>query len=160
MHKVWVSGPVFHVEWLFGNGINYILTGKPDFPCFALQINVCITEEKRKGKNAININRHDPHCLSAYMFKNHPPPENKKSICISIKMTSNSKWIPLLYVCIVNMSLTPDLSYCEYWTRDTCDSGLLAWQGHQKALPEWRRWKRKSDKNQVSRDVQKVKHIL
>lgn len=53
------------MEWLFGNGINYILSGKPDFPCFALQINVCIAEEKRKfeKKKAININRHDPGCV-------------------------------------------------------------------------------------------------
>lgn len=111
MRKVWASGPVFHVEWLFGNGINYILSGKPDFPCFALQINVCITEEKRKKKNAININRHDPRCLSAHMSKNHPPPKTKKKgICISID--KYSKWIPLLYVCVVNTPLT--LSYCEY----------------------------------------------
>lgn len=53
------------MEWLFGNGINYILTGKPDFPCFALQINVCITEEKKgEKKNAININRHDANKLT------------------------------------------------------------------------------------------------
>lgn len=65
----------------FGNGINYILTGKPDFPCFALQINVCVTEGKRKRKkSAININRHDPGCLSAYMFKNHPPGEKIKKL--------------------------------------------------------------------------------
>jgi len=68
-----VGGLFPQVEWLFGNGINYTLTGKADCPRFALQINVRITEAKRReggGRDAININRHDPQCLSAYMFKN------------------------------------------------------------------------------------------
>lgn len=76
-------GPVFHVERLFGNVINYILTGKPAFSYFALQI-MAIIIKKDKKKKAININRHDPPCLSVNMFKNF-----LQIICISIKMTLN-----------------------------------------------------------------------
>lgn len=59
-------GPVFHVEWLFGNGINYILSWKADFSCFALQINVCCLGDKKK--KAININTVDL-IFSAWILK-------------------------------------------------------------------------------------------
>lgn len=79
-------GPVFHVEWLFGNGINYILSGESRLPCFALQINVCVcAEEERKfggergGKNkAINKNRRAA-ALKRASFKMKKKTKNKKN---------------------------------------------------------------------------------